>query len=255
VIRSPLALRFFLAIFFFGALRAESKPFDSIHASYGLTFPDFKSDDRVQSLRMGAQIRPGLRMGAGAHYWSKWGTLTTGDWSDPYLFADLPGGIETESWNVFTSLLMSIPTTRSSQEHLRITSLTLSQSWFRKTTASPWQWGFEFLLNPTFYNDPIPEGLPNRQTLYGSAGFALIYRFSDHFLIASRTTLQMEHRDPMPTGAPLFQSPFPETQRFSAVVTPFLRDWDCSISTTLQMPLFQPEWDSSTLSASLAIGF
>ena len=223
-----------------------------MRASYLMSVPGFEEPLLYHSVRLGYQVNETLRMGLGGDVSSS-ATSTSTTWYDPVLYAELLSSASPPT--PYTTLSMSLPFTRSSQDSLRITSVVFTQSWSLSGRQSPWQWGVQYCLNPVFEHEPLPGNLRDRQLFFASVGHSLSLRLSDRWSLSSRSSFQLEHRRPVSAESPFLQVPFPESHHLGITWSTDLRPVRVSLGATLQTVLFHPEARTSRIGGHLALGF
>ncbi len=223
-----------------------------VRASYLMSIPAFEDPLMFHSFRLGYQVNNRIRMGLGGDL-SQSSLSGTAAWTDPYLYAEIPGsGVAPSAYTMFS---MSLPVTPESREALRITSLVFSQFWSFSGPQSSWQWGGHYTLNPVFEYDPPPGGPRDRQQFFCSVGHSLSFRISDHWSVTSRSSFQLEHRRPVTSDSPFLQIPFPETHQLGVNWSPSLPAFRVSVGASVQTVLFRPEASTSRIGGHLALGF
>ncbi len=217
-----------------------------------ISAPEFEDSLLYHSFRVGYQVNETLRMGLGGDLSSS-AARASPTWYDPCLYAEILSS--TSRPTPYTTLSISLPMTRNSQESLRVTSLVLAQSWLFSRRESIWQWGLQYSLNPIFEYEPLPEGIRDRQLFFASFGHSLTFRISDHWSLSSRTSFQLEHRRPLTPESPFLQVPFPESHHLGITWSAPIKPVQVSVGATLQTVLFQPEVQTSRIGGHLALGF
>ncbi len=240
----------------FGQSPREMPPISDIlremRASYLISMPGVEEPLLYHSFRLGYQVNETLRMGLGGDLSNSVSSTST-TWYDPCLYAEL---LSTSSPPApYTTLSMSLPITRNSQEALRITSMVFTQSWLLSGRQSPWQWGIQYSLNPVFEHEPLSDGVRDRQLFFASIGHSLSLRLTDHWSLSSRSSFQIEHRRPVSAESPFLQVPFPESHQLGLTWSAALQALRVSVGASLQTVLFHPEARTSRIGGHLALGF
>jgi len=223
-----------------------------MQASYIVSTPGLSESNLFHSFRLGYSVNESLRMGLGGDLSSSIDSPST-TWFDPTLYAEFLSFSSRPT--PFTTLSISLPFSRPSQESLRITSVAFTQSWQLSRRESRWQWGLQYGLNPIFEYDPLPGGIRNRQLFFASFGHTVSFRITDHWSLSSRTSFQIEHRRSDSPESPFFQVPYPESHHLGLTWFAPLHPVRLSVGATLQTVLFQPEVRTSRIGGHLALGF
>ncbi len=232
--------------------------------TYNVFIPDVAPVQLFHSLKLGYQATPNLQIGVGADVVQNMvngvmGTTgfvrnRTSEWYDPYLYFDLPNLIQVDGWFVFTSASFSLPVGPASLASAKITSMILQQSW-NLNTSSPFSFGFGWFLNPQFYNDPLPQGFTDRQTLFLSFGPNLGFALSKTISIRASASFNVEHRSPNPNGLFHLGEALPDTARGSLSWSPDISPLFVSFGGYVQSVLWSPSFDTSIVGANFSIGF
>jgi hypothetical protein len=232
--------------------------------TYNVFIPDVAPVQLFHSLKLGYQATENLQIGVGADVVQNMvnGVMgSTGfirnrssEWYDPYLYFDLPNLIQVDGWFVFTSASFSLPVGPASLASAKITSFILQQSW-SVNTQSPFHFGFGWFLNPQFYNDPLPQGFTDRQTLFFSFGPNLGYDISRTVSIRASASFNVEHRSPNPNGLFHLGEALPDTARGTLTWSPDISPLFVSFGTYVQSVLWSPSIDTSIVGGSFSIGF
>ncbi|MBU6153944.1 MAG: hypothetical protein KGP28_06540 [Bdellovibrionales bacterium] len=232
--------------------------------TYNVFIPDVAPVQLFHSLKLGYQATENLQIGVGADIvqnmvngvMGSTGIIRgrTSEWYDPYLYFDLPNLIQVDGWFVFTSASFSLPVGPASLASAKITSMILQQSW-NLNTSSPFSFGFGWFLNPQFYNDPIPQGFTDRQTLFLSFGPNLGFALSKTISIRASASFNVEHRSPNPNGLFHLSEALPDTARGSLSWSPDISPLFVSFGGYVQSVLWSPSFDTSIVGANFSIGF
>lgn len=174
---------------------------------------------------------------------------------DPYVTFSFPNLVQVPGWSVFTSANFSLAVTQASIDIGRITSINLNQNWRVLTFPSDWTYGFDINLNPQFYTQPFPTGFQFRQTFYASIGHYLGYRISPQVQLANTTTFDINHREPLESGAFQFSPALFDRMRFALTVNPSIAPLNMSIGTYFQFLIWNPAFDTSIFGLDFSIGF
>ncbi len=233
--------------------------------TYNIYLPDVSSTQLYHSFRIGYQVSEGLQMGIGediVHNLHDGTVAATGhtyqhsfEWYDPYLYFNLPNLIQVPGWLVFTSGSFSLPVTKPTQDAAKITNIVISQSWSVANFPSPFRYGFRLYLNPQFYNDPLPSGFTDRQTLYFSFGHFWGYQFSPLWGVSTSTHFDVEHRSPTPKGLLNLGSSLPDYFQVSTTVSPNVFPMFISIGAYMQCLIWKPAADTAIVGANFSVGF
>jgi hypothetical protein len=269
-------------------LRPEGKTdwnefWKNVHGSYGLSFmgpriagngnetfniyiPDVAPLQLAHSWQLGVQVNPWLQLGISQFAIQNISDNVTGnngvvrgrsfDLYDPEIYANFPNLIQIPGWFVFTSAKFSIPVTQFSQNNLKITQITLDQSWTTSNPSSDWSFGFSAEIQPILYADPKPAGLTNRKTLYASVGHLISYRISPTVNFQSTSTIDLDHRAPDPNGPLHFTSNLDDTSRLSLYLNPIINNsLFVSFGGYFQFLLWKPSMETSILGMDFNISF
>ena len=257
--------------------------FNNVHGSYGLSFmgpriagsgnetyniyiPDVAPVQLSHTWQLGVQVNPDLQLGISQfaiqnvsdHVVGTTGTIRGRSFEmyDPEIYANFPNLIQVPGWFVFTSAKFSVPITKASQDKLKITQITIDQSWTTSNPASNWSFGVSAELQPIFYADPRPASVQNRKTLYASIGHLISYRISPSVNIQSTSTIDLDHRSPDPMGPFNLTSNLDDTSRLSLYLNP---QWSNSFFVSLggyfQFLLWKPGMETSILGMDFTISF
>lgn len=232
--------------------------------TYNVFIPDVAPVQLFHSLKFGYQATGDLQIGVGADIVQNVsdGVMgvtgfirgRTSEWYDPYLYFDLPNLIRVDGWFVFTSASFSLPVGPASLNAAKITSLILQQSW-SVNTQGPFQFGFGWFLNPQFYNDPLPQGFTDRQTLFLSFGPNLGYNLSRSVSLRASASFNVEHRSPNQNGLFHLGEALPDTARGTLTWSPDVSPLFVSFGGYVQSVLWSPSIDTSIVGGSFSIGF
>jgi len=232
--------------------------------TYNVFIPDVAPVQLFHSLKLGYQATEDLQIGVGADIVQNlvnnvmgvngFVRNRTSEWYDPYLYFDLPNLIHVDGWFVFTSASFSLPIGPASVNSAKITSVILQQSW-SVNSQGPFNFGFGWFLNPQFYNDPLPQGFTDRQTLFFSFGPNLGYSLSKTVSLRASASFNVEHRSPTSNGLIYLGEALPDTFRGSLSWSPDISPAFVSFGTYIQSVLWSPSVDTTIVGGNFSIGF
>ncbi len=232
--------------------------------TYNVFLGDTASMQVFHSFQLGYEVNEHLRMGFGGDLAQ---TLFDGvrgddgtarsrsvDWFDPYVFFQFPDLIRIPGWSVFTAAALSLPMTRTSVESLRITSLTLQQSW-NLALNGPWRLGVNFFLNPVLLGYPAPERFPRRRTFYASVGPNFGYALSSEWNVGISTNFNFDHTSPDPEGSLHFDPAIGDFAQLSLAYSKTVGGVTLGVSTYYQSLIEKPSPATSILGAGFSVSF
>jgi hypothetical protein len=232
--------------------------------TYNVFLGDSASMQVFHSFQLGYEVNERLRMGFGADLAQ---TLYDGvqgdsgavrrrssDWFDPYVFFQFPDLIRVPGWSVFTAASLSLPMTRNSVDSLRITSLTLQQSW-NLNSGGPWRFGVNFFLNPVLLGYPAPERFPRRRTFYASVGPNFGFALSNEWTIGIGTNFNFDHTSPDPEGSFHFDPAISDFAQLTLAYSKTIGSVTAGISTYYQSLIGNPSPSTSIVGAGFSIAF
>jgi len=233
--------------------------------TYNIYLPDVGPIQLYHTAQIGYQVNENLQIGVNQPIVQNIANDVVGltgityyrtfEWYDPNIYFNLPNLIRIPGWFVSTSASFSLPITESSKNSALITQIIVQQSWSVNTYPSKWNYGFHLYFNPQFYNDPLPEGFLDRQTLSFSFGHNLGYQISPLFGISTLTNFYVEHRSPTTKGFFYLGESLPDTFQIKATITPNVYPYFISIGGYIQTLVWDPSWATSIIGASFSIGF
>lgn len=233
--------------------------------TYNIYLPDVSSIQLYHSFRLGYQVSDALQIGVNeniVHNLADGIRSPSGsvynhsfEWYDPNIYFNLPKLIQIPGWFVFTSASFSLPIGEASQNEAKITSIIVQQSWTKSSLETPWSYGLNLYFNPQFYNDPLPSGFVDRQTLSLSFGPKLGYRVSPTFALSSSVNFDVEHRAPDKKGALHLGEGLPDYFKIGATVFPQIYPLLLSFGGYFQSLIWNPAADTSIVGANFSIGF
>ncbi len=235
------------------------------NSTYNIYLPDTSSIQFYHSAKLGYQVNEDLQIGVEENVVQNLADGVVGDtgliynktfeFYDPNIYFNLPNLIKIPGWWVGTTASFSLPISTPSQNAAKITSIIVDQSWSVNTYPSKWSYGFHLYLNPQFYNEPIPVGFANRQTLAFTFGHNLGYQASPLVYLSTSSNFDVEHRSPDPKGFAHLGDALPDYMQFSISITPNIYPSYMSIGGYMQMLIWSPSWATSIVGAKFSIGF